>query len=50
MGFACKCKYVFCAKHRYAEDHNCTFDYQAKAKDLLIKENPQVKTAKVQKF
>mmetsp|Transcript_49016 Transcript_49016/g.106758 ORF Transcript_49016/g.106758 Transcript_49016/m.106758 type:complete len:222 (-) Transcript_49016:260-925(-) len=27
-GIRCRCGYVFCSKHRYAEDHECTFDHQ----------------------
>jgi len=25
---ACKCGHRFCGKHRYAEEHNCSFDYK----------------------
>lgn len=32
---ACKCKMYFCAKHRYAEDHSCTFDFKSADKKIL---------------
>mmetsp|Transcript_54055 Transcript_54055/g.128765 ORF Transcript_54055/g.128765 Transcript_54055/m.128765 type:complete len:336 (-) Transcript_54055:9-1016(-) len=28
-GFQCRCGYYFCATHRHAEDHGCTFDHKA---------------------
>jgi hypothetical protein len=27
LGFDCKCDFVFCGKHRYSNEHNCTVDY-----------------------
>lgn len=36
-GFECRCGYVFCSKHRYAEDHNCDFDHIAKGREILSK-------------
>jgi len=36
-GFDCRCGYVFCAKHRYAEDHNCDFDHQQRGREILAK-------------
>jgi len=38
----CRCGYVFCKKHRYAEDHNCDFDHKANAQDLLRKNMPNI--------
>mmetsp|Transcript_32504 Transcript_32504/g.74272 ORF Transcript_32504/g.74272 Transcript_32504/m.74272 type:complete len:240 (+) Transcript_32504:65-784(+) len=38
----CKCGYVFCRKHRYAEDHNCDFDHKGNAQDLLRKNMPNM--------
>lgn len=34
-GFECKCGGGFCAAHRYAEDHGCTYDYKAVAAQQL---------------
>lgn len=27
--YPCKCGIIFCPKHRYAEEHDCTHDYKA---------------------
>jgi hypothetical protein len=35
--FPCKCQKKFCPAHRYASDHDCTFDYQGSAKQILLK-------------
>lgn len=37
LGFACKCKYIFCAEHRYSDKHTCTFDYKARNQEDLSK-------------
>jgi len=37
MGFDCRCGYVFCAKHRYAETHDCDYDHQQRGRDILAK-------------
>lgn len=34
---SCKCKKYFCAKHRVAEDHACTFDYREQQTATLNK-------------
>lgn len=43
----CRCDYTFCNKHRYAEEHNCRFNFKASAKRKLEDENPRVVPAKV---
>ncbi len=40
--FSCKCEYVFCSEHRYADKHDCSFDHAARAKGLIAKANPTV--------
>eukprot|EP00753_Platysulcus_tardus_P005774 PLAT13691.1.p1 GENE.PLAT13691.1~~PLAT13691.1.p1 ORF type:complete len:143 (-),score=40.84 PLAT13691.1:167-595(-) len=27
-GFECRCGYVYCGEHRYADRHDCPFDYK----------------------
>eukprot|EP00183_Erythrolobus_madagascarensis_P000374 CAMPEP_0185847858 /NCGR_PEP_ID=MMETSP1354-20130828/2957_1 /TAXON_ID=708628 /ORGANISM="Erythrolobus madagascarensis, Strain CCMP3276" /LENGTH=233 /DNA_ID=CAMNT_0028548191 /DNA_START=118 /DNA_END=819 /DNA_ORIENTATION=- len=49
-GFTCRCGYVFCGEHRYADQHACTFDYKSQAKELLTKANPVVVASKVDKI
>lgn len=34
-GFQCQCGYFFCAKHRHAEEHACTFDHAAHQREIL---------------
>mmetsp|Transcript_46906 Transcript_46906/g.101915 ORF Transcript_46906/g.101915 Transcript_46906/m.101915 type:complete len:234 (+) Transcript_46906:89-790(+) len=41
-GFECKCNYVFCAKHRHAEDHDCNFDHKGRGREILAKHNPNI--------
>ncbi|PNW78367.1 hypothetical protein CHLRE_09g400100v5 [Chlamydomonas reinhardtii] len=49
-GFKCKCGDVFCGTHRYAESHNCPFDYKTVHKEKLASNNPVVQASKVQKI
>merc|ERR1719321_2649374 len=46
-GFNCRCGYVFCATHRYAEEHNCDFDFKQMQRDILKKANPTVAADKL---
>mmetsp|Transcript_26951 Transcript_26951/g.59249 ORF Transcript_26951/g.59249 Transcript_26951/m.59249 type:complete len:97 (+) Transcript_26951:133-423(+) len=41
--FRCKCSHNFCKKHRYAEDHNCNFDFKANKEIQLKDRNPMMK-------
>ncbi|OQR98686.1 hypothetical protein ACHHYP_08238 [Achlya hypogyna] len=43
----CRCGFTFCNRHRYAEEHNCTFDFRRQAKRKLEEENPLVVPQKV---
>ena len=40
LGFTCKCDKdkLYCSLHRYAEEHNCTFDYKKEKQEKIIKE------------
>lgn len=49
-GFKCRCGYVYCATHRYAEKHDCPFDYKTAGRQTLAKNNPLVAAAKIDKF
>uniref|UniRef100_A0A7S2ISU4 Ubiquitin-like domain-containing protein n=1 Tax=Alexandrium andersonii TaxID=327968 RepID=A0A7S2ISU4_9DINO len=40
-GFQCQCGYFFCAAHRYAEDHDCSFDHKAHGREILAKQSAQ---------
>ena len=44
----CKCKQIFCYKHRYSESHNCTYDYKTAGREQLTKNNPQIICSKLE--
>eukprot|EP00916_Digyalum_oweni_P006173 GHVL01010661.1.p1 GENE.GHVL01010661.1~~GHVL01010661.1.p1 ORF type:complete len:189 (+),score=24.77 GHVL01010661.1:174-740(+) len=48
LGFTCRCGYVYCADHRYPEDHCCDFDHKAFGREELSKANPGVVGKKVE--
>jgi predicted nucleic acid binding AN1-type Zn finger protein len=37
VSITCKCEKKFCNAHRHPEDHACTYDFRAAAKDILLK-------------
>jgi hypothetical protein len=49
-GFDCRCGAVFCALHRYADQHACPFDYKTHDKSILSKNNQRVVGEKVEKI
>lgn len=50
MVMKCHCEKIFCAKHRYAEAHNCSFDFRKEGQKTIAKENPLVVASKVTKI
>lgn len=50
FGFSCRCGGEFCAQHRYAESHECSFDYATPHRQQLKQENPMVRAPKVTKI
>ena len=50
LGFKCRCNYVFCAKHRYNNEHDCDFDYKTQAREELARNNPKVVASKIVKI
>lgn len=48
--FECRCGGLFCATHRYANEHNCSFDYKEHGAEEIRKNNPQIIGEKVQKI
>ncbi|PHJ18473.1 an1 family zinc finger domain-containing protein [Cystoisospora suis] len=50
LGFQCRCGYFYCGEHRYADRHNCGFDYKTFEREQLKKQNNRVVADKVQKF
>ncbi|CAN4104759.1 unnamed protein product [Withania somnifera] len=49
MPFRCRCGEVFCSEHRYSDRHDCTYDYKAAGREVIARENPVVKAAKILK-
>ena len=47
VNFNCKCDKTFCGIHRYAEKHECTFDFRKQGYDAIAKANPKVVASKV---
>ena len=43
----CRCGYYFCPAHRYAESHNCDYDYKTNERRKLTKQNPVVQAQKL---
>lgn len=50
FGFPCRCGGLFCSTHRYANEHNCTFDYKELGAEEIRKNNPQVIGEKICKI
>ena len=48
-GFECRCGFVYCATHRHANKHACSFDFKAMGRDAVAKANPAVIAEKVDK-
>jgi hypothetical protein len=50
LGIKCRCGGMYCTKHRYSDQHNCSVDYKAREKDLLRQKLPTVAGEKIQKI
>ncbi|XP_076820454.1 AN1-type zinc finger protein 4-like [Clavelina lepadiformis] len=48
--YVCRCGNNFCASHRYAETHNCTYDYKTAGRKILEEANPLVSAPKLPKI
>lgn len=48
--FECVCKHVYCPVHRYADKHECTFDYKSSAAKEIAAKNPLVQASKIEKI
>ena len=47
FGFTCKCGELFCGKHRYASQHECTYDYRKDRHADILKNNPDMSFKKI---
>ncbi|CBZ50055.1 loc397781 protein, related [Neospora caninum Liverpool] len=50
LGFQCRCGYFYCGEHRYADKHDCQFDYKTFEREQLRKHNNRVVADKLQKI
>ncbi|XP_032396607.1 AN1-type zinc finger protein 4 isoform X2 [Etheostoma spectabile] len=48
--YECRCGHNFCATHRYAETHDCTYDYKSAGRRFLHDTNPLVSAPKLPKI
>lgn len=46
-GFSCRCGHIFCTAHRYADRHDCTYDFQTAGREAIAKANPVIKADKL---
>jgi predicted nucleic acid binding AN1-type Zn finger protein len=50
LGFECKCEGMFCSKHRFADQHECSFDFKTFDRKKLESANPCVIPAKLNRL
>jgi hypothetical protein len=50
LGFDCRCGGQFCPIHRYANEHNCTFDYKEHGQNEIRKNMPVVQAERVRRI
>ena len=48
-GFRCRCGDLFCTQHRYSDRHDCSYDYKTAGREVIARENPVVRAAKILK-
>ncbi|XP_058507312.1 AN1-type zinc finger protein 4 isoform X1 [Solea solea] len=48
--YKCRCGHNFCAAHRYAETHDCTYDYKSAGRRFLQETNPLISAPKLPKI
>ncbi|XP_068424349.1 AN1-type zinc finger protein 4 [Clinocottus analis] len=48
--YDCRCGHNFCCTHRYAETHDCTYDYKGAGRRFLQETNPLISAPKLPKI
>nr|XP_055025458.1 AN1-type zinc finger protein 4 isoform X2 [Misgurnus anguillicaudatus] len=48
--YDCRCGNIFCSVHRYAETHNCSYDYKCAGRRFLQETNPSISAPKLPKI
>ena len=49
MQFKCKCGVIFCERHRYGQEHDCTFDYKSAGRKAIARNNLLIMKDKLDK-
>ncbi|KAJ3696867.1 hypothetical protein LUZ61_000572 [Rhynchospora tenuis] len=49
-GFRCRCGELFCAKHRYSDMHDCSYDYKSAGREEIARANPLIRASKIIKI
>lgn len=50
MIMKCHCERIFCAQHRYAEAHRCSYNFKTEGQKTIARENPLVVAPKLPKI
>lgn len=50
LGIACRCGFIFCGEHRYADRHECKFDHKQLQKVKLRSQNPTLLKKKFERI
>jgi len=50
VAIRCRCGHVYCGLHRYAEDHDCSYDYKKNEREELRANNPKITGEKIVRF
>ena len=50
LGFTCKCNNLFCAVHRHAEAHRCSYNFAQEGRERLTQENQQITASKLERI
>lgn len=50
LGFQCRCGGQYCSLHRYANEHQCTFDYKEHGQNEIRKNMPVVQAERVRRI
>ena len=45
--FKCRCEMYFCNKHRFSDQHGCSFDFKTEARSKLKENNPKIVAKKL---
>lgn len=48
--YSCRCGNLYCIRHRFYDQHSCTFDYKAVALAKLEAQNPKIASKKIGEF